>query len=70
MISRQLVVFTESYQEFLFYREKRDSHANLALMTSDSDSSTCVPLITLKLQKCLIDLPVAFIGGKPFTDLA
>ena len=65
-IARRSVFVTYSYQEFLFYHEKRDSQADLEFMTSDSESTTCVSLITLKPQNYIL---VAVIAGKLFTDL-
>ena len=61
-----------SYQEFLFFHERGDSPADLDLefITSDSDSTMCVSLITLKPQNSIIDLLVTLIGSKISTDLA
>ena len=61
-----------SYQEFLFFHERGDSPVDLDLefITSDSDSTMCVSLITLKPQNRIIDLLVTLIGSKLSTDLA
>ena len=49
-----------------------DLHADLDLefITSDSDSTMYVSLITLKPQNSIIDLLVTLIGSKLSTDLA